>query len=86
VSLVHDLTQRSHKIQRCPGSAAGEAPLAGAEAHVRGLPRRIGPGGRGEADRAANELEKTHPGAAASLREGLQETLTVLRLGVPTHP
>ena len=31
----------------------------------------------------ANELDRTHPGAAASLREGLQETLTVLRLGVP---
>lgn len=32
----------------------------------------------------AAELDKTHPGAAASLREGLDETLTVLRLGV--HP
>jgi putative transposase len=31
----------------------------------------------------AHELDKTHPGAAASLREGLAETLTVLRLGVP---
>jgi putative transposase len=31
----------------------------------------------------ANELVRTHPGAAASLREGLHETLTVLRLGVP---
>jgi putative transposase len=31
----------------------------------------------------ARELDKTHPGAAASLREGLTETLTVLRLGVP---
>ena len=31
----------------------------------------------------AAELGKTHPGAAASLREGLDETLTVLRLGVP---
>ena len=30
----------------------------------------------------AAELDKTHPGAAASLREGLDETLTVLRLGV----
>jgi putative transposase len=30
----------------------------------------------------ARELDKTHPGAAASLREGLTETLTVLRLGV----
>jgi putative transposase len=31
----------------------------------------------------AAELDKTHPGAAASLREGLPDTLTVLRLGVP---
>jgi putative transposase len=30
----------------------------------------------------AKELDRTHPGAAASLREGLAETLTVLRLGV----
>jgi putative transposase len=31
----------------------------------------------------ARELDKTHPSAAASLREGMDETLTVLRLGVP---
>jgi putative transposase len=31
----------------------------------------------------AGELERTHPGAAASLREGMAETLTVLRLGLP---
>jgi transposase-like protein len=31
----------------------------------------------------ATELDRTHPGAAASLREGLDETLTVLRLGMP---
>jgi putative transposase len=30
----------------------------------------------------AKELDRTHPGAAASLREGLDETLTVLRPGV----
>jgi transposase-like protein len=30
----------------------------------------------------ANELDRTHPGAAASLREGLHDTLTVLRLNV----
>jgi putative transposase len=30
----------------------------------------------------AKELDRTHPGAAASLREGLEDTLTVLRLGV----
>ncbi len=31
----------------------------------------------------ARELDKSHPGAAGSLREGLAETLTVLRLEVP---
>lgn len=31
----------------------------------------------------ATELDKTHPSAANSLREGLTETLTVLRLDVP---
>jgi transposase-like protein len=31
----------------------------------------------------ATELDRTHPGAAASLREGMAETLTVLRLGIP---
>jgi len=31
----------------------------------------------------AKELDKTHPGAAGSLREGMDQTLTVLRLDVP---
>jgi putative transposase len=31
----------------------------------------------------ARRLEHQHPGAAASLREGLEETLTVIRLGLP---
>jgi transposase-like protein len=34
-------------------------------------------------EKLAAELDKTHPGAAASLREGMAESLTVLRLGVP---
>ena len=32
--------------------------------------------------RLADELEPTHPGAAGSLREGMEETLTVIRLGI----
>ncbi len=32
--------------------------------------------------RLADELDRSHPGAAASLREGLQETLTLTRLGI----
>ena len=44
----------------------------------------------GDAERAkrmllnlARRLQREHPGAAASLREGLDETLTVARLGLP---
>jgi hypothetical protein len=33
-------------------------------------------------ERLARSLETEHPGAAASLREGLEETLTLLRLGI----
>jgi putative transposase len=36
-----------------------------------------------EVEALARELDRSHPGAAASLREGLVETLTVTRLGVP---
>lgn len=32
--------------------------------------------------RLAGELEHSHPGAAASLREGMEETLTVIKLGI----
>ena len=45
-----------------------------AESALDAESRLTGPGRR---------LDRTHPGAAASLREGLDETLTVLRLGVP---
>ena len=40
---------------------------------------------RGEAtlEAIARDLERTHPGAAGSLREGLAETLTIGSLGVP---
>ncbi len=50
---------------------------------MRRLPAQCSrsPGAAGEA--LAKELDKTHPGAASSLREGLTETLTVLRLDVP---
>jgi hypothetical protein len=33
----------------------------------------------------ARRLEHQHPGAAASLREGREETLTVMRLGLPEN-
>jgi transposase-like protein len=36
-------------------------------------------------DNLARRLEDQHPGAAGSLREGLDETLTVMRLGLPDN-
>jgi putative transposase len=33
----------------------------------------------------ARRLEHQHPGAASSLHEGLEETLTVIRLGLPEN-
>jgi putative transposase len=36
----------------------------------------------GELQALAAELQRSHPGAASSLKEGMQETLTVTRLGV----
>jgi transposase-like protein len=36
-----------------------------------------------ELEALARELDRSHPGAAASLREGLAETLTIGQLGVP---
>lgn len=37
---------------------------------------------RQKLERLARSLEREHPGAAASLREGLEDTLTLLRLGI----
>jgi transposase-like protein len=37
---------------------------------------------RRQLERLARSLEREHPGAAASIREGLEETLTVQRLGI----
>ena len=36
-----------------------------------------------ELEALARSLDRSHPGAAACLREGLAETLTIARLGVP---
>jgi putative transposase len=39
--------------------------------------------GQAQMEALAKELDRSHPGAAASLREGLADTFTVARLGVP---
>jgi len=54
------------------------------EKRMRAAYRNADPlAGQGDLEALARELEHKHPGAAASLREGLAETFTVARLGVP---
>ena len=38
---------------------------------------------QGRLEALAKRIERSHPGAAGSLREGVAETLTIARLGVP---
>lgn len=49
------------------------------QAYASGEPKRA----RQLLENLARSLERGHPGAAASLREGLEETLTVMRLELP---
>ena len=72
-----------HKIRNVARSAPGEAALRGRRPDAAGLSRRLRAGRRGRAERAGRRAGPTHPGAAASLREGMAETLTVLRLDIP---
>ena len=56
--------------QRRPSAAHGVGSAFGGEREGRAL------------EHLARSLEDDHPGAEASIREGLHETLTVLRLGL----
>jgi putative transposase len=49
------------------------------QAYASGDPKRA----RQLLENLARSLERNHPGAAASLREGLDETLTIMRLELP---
>jgi len=49
------------------------------QAYATGDPKRA----RRLLENLAHQLESAHPGAAASLREGLEETLTIMRLRLP---
>ena len=54
------------------------------EARMRAAYRNPDPlAGQGDLEALARELDHAHPGAAGSLREGLADTFTIARLGVP---
>jgi putative transposase len=72
-----------HKIRNVKGYLPDNAAQV-VERRMRAAYRNPDPlAGQGDLEALAKELERQHPGAAGSLREGLAETFTVARLRVP---
>jgi len=70
--------KRRNVIEHLPDelhASVGRAMKNAWESHDPLLARR-------QLERLANSLAKTHPGATASLREGMEETLTLIGLGI----
>ena len=70
--------KRRNVIEHLPDelhASVGRAMKDAWESHDPLLARR-------QIERLANSLAKTHPGATASLREGMEETLTLISLGI----
>jgi putative transposase len=76
---------REHKKRNVsdalPERLRGTVRNAMSQAYTSGDPKRA----RHLLENLARSLEHEHPGAAASLREGLDETLTVMRLELPEN-
>lgn len=66
------LDQLPERVRPSVGAALTQAYASRDETHARRLLNNL-----------ERRLAKEHPGAAASLREGLDETLTVVGLGLP---
>ena len=87
---VRDVFGVDTPVQRCVSPQGAKRARPPARARPRAVRRRLRAAwALDDHDRAldrlrvlADELARTDPGAAASLREGLEETLTVTRLGV----
>jgi len=74
---------REHKkrnvAEALPERMRAQTRSAMSQAYATGDPKRA----RHLLDNLARSLEREYPGAAASLREGLDETLTIMRLDLP---
>ncbi|MGA2307612.1 MAG: IS256 family transposase [Acidimicrobiales bacterium] len=71
-----------HKIRNVKGYLPDKVAKV-VERRMRAAYKNLDPlAGQGDLEALAKELERSHPGAASSLREGLAETFTVARLGV----
>ena len=78
-----DRSVSAAQAQECGRQAARSPGLDGRQADARRLPRRLGDPGPGAARGAGQGTGAHPPRRGRVLREGLAETLTVLRLGVP---
>lgn len=71
--------KKRNVTESLPERMRGSVRNAMSQAYATGDPKRA----RRLLDNLARRLESDHPGAAASLREGLEETLTVMRFNLP---
>lgn len=76
-ALLRDLIERGLSTERVLVFV-----IDGAKALRVAITSLFGALAQRQLERLAGSLERAHPGAAASLREGLAETLTLMRLGV----
>ena len=83
----HALIQRcrEHKKRNVTDALPERLRAAARSAMSQAYAARDADRGRRLLGNLARRLEHQHPGAAASLREGLDETLTVMRLGLPEN-
>jgi transposase-like protein len=73
---LHKIRNVEHRLPDALGSIVAKK--------MRAAYRDSSPlGAQAALEALARDLERSHPGAAGSLREGLVETLTINRLGVP---
>jgi len=87
---VRDVLGEGAPVQRCIGHKERnvldhlpERDRAGVRRHLRqAWDERDHDRALGRLEQLATELSVSHPGAAASLREGMAETLTLTRLGI----
>jgi transposase-like protein len=89
-AAVNEVFGSEHPVQRCvPHKVRNvqdklpEERKAYAKILIEGAAKMTHEKGLAKLNGYANELDATHPDAAASLREGMEELLTVSKLGLP---
>ena len=87
---IHQVFGAGHPVQRCRNhklrNVLGHLPKdehAQAKAAIRAAWKLEASDGERKLEQLARWLEREHPSAAASLREGLSEMFTINRLGLP---